>query len=261
MNRVQGSHLIGKDVKVIPREKPKDTVDQTKFDSEKEVIPEEIVDLSNKQVKEGLEGVNNKSYGIAGDLFQDAMRTGPSVYGGRDAIYGKGILGPGLENFPKEKIGYEVPGPRPSYEVVRREKLKPKLDPNDFCDCCEEEGYQMSAKEFVHGLVKSHQHGYKATERGVHGVDYAINEATFRENDKAGKDYIDPNQEANSYKYGYQRKVTNDAFGQPVQNLDGIARVSLKSADVTTQKAIKAKGAREGGHSIAGYRRVGFKGF
>lgn len=261
MNRAQGSHLIGKDVKVMPREKPKETVDQTKFESEKEIIPEEMIDLSNKEVKDSSKGVNTKTFGIAADLFDDIRSSGPSVYGGRDAIYGKGVLAPGLENYPKEKIGYEVPSARPSFEVVRREKLKPKLDPNDICDCCDEQGFNLIAKEFVYGLTKSHQHGYKATERGVHGKDYAINDATFRENDKGGKDYIDPNQYANTYKYGYQRKVPNDAFGQPVQNLDGVARVSLQSADVTAQKAVRAKGARDGGRSIAGHKRVGFKGF
>lgn len=261
MNRVQGSHLIGKEVNIIPREKPKQTVDQTNHNSEQVIISEDLLDLSNKQVQDNAQGVNNKSYGIASDLFTDATRSGPSVYGGRDSIYGKGILGPGLSNFPKEKMGYDVPGPRPSYEVIRRTKLKPKLDPEDFCDCCEEEGYQMSAKEFVFGLTKSHQHGYKATERGQHGADYAINDATFRSNDKAGRDYIDPNESANQYKYGYQRKVTDDPFGVPLRNLDGISRVSLKSADVTAQKAVRAKGAREGGHSIAGFRRVGFRGF
>lgn len=261
MNRVQGSHLIGKDVKVIPRETPKKTVDQTNINSEIEVIPEDMIDLSNKDVKENVQGVNNKTYGVAGDLFNDATKSGPSVYGGRDAIYGKGILGPGLENFPQEKVGFEVPAPKPSFEVIRREKLKPKLNPEDFCDCCEDEGFQMDAKQFVFGLTKSHQHGYKATERGPHGADYAINVPTFRDNDKAGKDYIDPNQSANQFKYGYQRKVTDDPFGQPVQNLDGIARVSLKSGDVTAQKAVRAKGARAGGKSIAGNNRVGFRGF
>lgn len=261
MNMAQGSHLIGKDVKIIPRETPKDTVDQTKIQSEKEVIPESMVDLSNKDVKENTKGVNTKTFGVASDLFDDIRSSGPSVYGGRDAIYGKGILGPGLTNYPEEKAGFEVPGPRPSYEVIRREKLKPKLNPEDFCDCCDEEGFNLSAKEFVYGLTKSHQHGYKSTERGVHGKDYAINEATFRDNDKSDKDFIDPNQSANQFKYGYQRKVADDPFGQPIENLDGIARVSLKSGDVTAQKATRARGARDGGRSIAGHKRVGFKGF
>lgn len=267
MNRVQGSHLIGKDVKQIPREKPREKVDQTNINANIDVVPEEMVDLSTKQVKDNAEGVNNKTYGIAGDLFNDAMKSGPSVYGGRDAIYGKGILGPGLENFPEQKVGFEVPGPKPSYEVVRREKLKPKIDKDIICDCCDEEvevanEVQRSiGKNLVFGLTKSHQFGYKATERGVHGMDYAINDATFRDNDKVGRDYIDPNQSANQFKYGYQRKVVDDAFGQPMENLDGIARVSLKSGDVTAQKAVRARGARDGGKSISGRNRVGFRGF
>lgn len=267
MNRVQGSHLIGKDVNIIPREKPLQTVDQTNINSEKEVIPDDLIDLSKKEVNTNSEGVNNKTYGVASDLFNDASKSGPSVYGGRNAIYGKGILGSGLPNFPTEKIGFDVPGPKPSYEVVRRTALKPKIDKDLLCDCCDAEiqEYESNVKTFgkdlVHSLTKSHQHGYKATIRGPHGSDYAINNATFRSNDKAGKDYIDPNQSANEYKYGYQRKVANNAYGIPIENLDGVSRVSLKSSDVTTQKAVRARGARDGGRSIAGKMRVGFKGF
>lgn len=259
MQHAQGSHLIGKEVAKIPRETPTTTRDQTALGVPVEVLPQDIEDLSFKQLNDASTGPNTKTYGVAGDLWEDSRKSGPMVYGGRDDIKGKGILGPGLENFPKEAMGYNVPGPRPSYEVVRRTKLKPKLDPNDFCDCCEDDGYQLKAKEFIAGLVKSHQKGYKRTERGDHGADYAINNATFRDPNKAPGQYIDPNQSANEYKYGYQRSVQDDAFGVPVMNLDGISRVSLKSAEVVPQKATRARGSRDGGRSIAGKNRVGFK--
>lgn len=258
MNMAQGSHLLPPQVKLIPREKPSEKVDQTTH-GEAEVLNTDLVDASKKELDYSVEGPNTRSYGVASDLFEDATKTGPSVYGGLDALAGFGRLGPGLENYPKEKYGFDVPNYRDSYEVERRRPLKPKISKENMCDCCDEDIKKVSAKEFIEGLVRSHQHGYKKTKRGAHGPDMAVNDATFRSNDKKPGDYVDPNASANEYKYGYQKSVSDTDFGVPVMNLDGIARVSLKSAEVVPQKTVRAKGAREGGRSIAGHGRVGFK--
>lgn len=261
----QGTHLTPKEVNKIPREEPKEKVDETKNGNDVvPVLPSDLIDLSNKTLNIKDPGSSNFRTVKNQDFFDDQRKKGHGPFGGYDTIKGDGILGPGLENFPKEAYGYEVPKPELSFEFRRRVVLRPKIAPEHYGSCSYEFDPSVVAEnmidptEVAQGYVKSHQKGYKATKRGAHGPDLSVNDATFGAQDKEPSLYVDPNKEANTFKYGNQAHISHDNYGVPHGYLDGISLVQLKNRNVVPAVNARANGSRAGGHKIAGRDRVGF---
>lgn len=261
MQLYQGSHLVSSNVKAIPRETYRKRINQTSND-EIDVIPDTIEEMSSKQLN--YDGPSN--WRPSGqELYEDQRKDGHGPMGGYDAFKGFGKLGAGLENFPMEKYGFMVPTPEQSFEFRRRLPLKPKISAEIYGSCDPALNPKMVSDNFIRhavveeGFVRSHQHGYKSTKKGVHGPDVSVNDATFRNADKEASLYEDPNKAANTFKYGNQGAVPNDNYGVPTFRLDGPTKVTLKSRNTVPEVNRRPKGARTGGHKIAGNNRVGFK--
>ena len=264
MQLYQGTHLVIPKVKQIPREKPVEKVDQTEDgNAPVPVISSNLIDLSDRTLNLKDPGPSNHTVG--NDLFEDQRKKGHDPFGGYGTIKGDGILGPGLENFPMAKEGYEVPKPELSFEVRRRLPLRPHIAKDHYGTYAAEfdretvKEYDLNQNVIMTANVRSHQYGYKATKKGPHGPDVSVNNADFGSQDKEPTLYVDPNKEANSFKYGAQAFVVNDNFGVPYGNLDGRSLSTLKSREVVPEVNQRAAGSRAGGHMIAGKNRVGFR--
>jgi len=269
-----GSHLIGKQVKQTKVNEPVKTINQSSYDfNDRMPIPVEVVDQEPK-LKLGSE---KPSWPLKyqNTLSEDIYQRGHNQWGGYGNLMGKGLLGekdPAYEQSRSEngKQPFDVPNPRPSFELERRLKLR-----KDYQEIIMADQYESCPQDFVtksipvHDMevahTRSHQRGYRSTTSGAHvsGLGYRVVNgkdisdpirATFRMNDHEQVRYDDPNKWANQYRSGLQKFIPYDGFGVP-QVKDGIDSILLQSRARVPDVVPLPRGNRTGGYNT-GYKNL-----